>query len=281
MFYTLVSRTIITKITTPRDYLYMFIIGSVGYVVLHWYLHMDKRDGIVEKVREYLYYMMVFDMVTSYVLMTLYPVKSGKPDVNDDEKDENDGKNNNTQPYTPEQRRSLLQKMQEARRLQLSRQKEMADQNAGLPSGVAEKAVNCKPEDTKANIAKQEKRETKFQEPESKTDIPTTHRVPDNKHREPESQSRESGNQSRESGNQSRESGNQSREPETKSIFTKSDESKDDDDEDEDKKEDAVKDGLREETKYIGKNKKVNIKDEIQDTEIPIFDSKNKTGKTK
>jgi hypothetical protein len=267
MFYTLVSRTIITKITTPRDYLYMFIIGSVGYVVLHWYLHMDKRDGIVEKVREYLYYMMVFDMVTSYVLMTLYPVKSGKPDVSDDEKDENDGKNNNTQPYTPEQRRSLLQKMQEARRLQLLRQKEMADQNAGLPSGDAEKAVNCKPEDTKANIAKQEKRETKSQEPESKTDIPTTHRVPDNKPREPESQSREPRNQSRE--------------PETKSIFTKSDESKDDDDEDEDKKEDAVKDGLREETKYIGKNKKVNIKDEIQDTEIPIFDSKNKTGKTK
>ena len=59
MFYTLVSRTIITKISTSRDYLYIFILGSVLYVLLHWYLHMEERNGIVEKVREYLYYAMV------------------------------------------------------------------------------------------------------------------------------------------------------------------------------------------------------------------------------
>ncbi|VBB17847.1 hypothetical protein YASMINEVIRUS_310 [Yasminevirus sp. GU-2018] len=132
MFYTLVSRSLITKINTPRDYFYIFLIGSVGYVALHWYLHMEKREGIVEKVREYLYYAMVLDMITAYVLMMLYPAKSDKKsEENDDSKDK---ESSNEEQHTPEQKKMIMQKMQEARRMQQMRQKELAEQR-GRESG--------------------------------------------------------------------------------------------------------------------------------------------------
>lgn len=124
MFYTLVSRTIITKIDNPRDYLYIFVIGSVGYVVLHWYLHMEKREGIIERVRGYIYYAMVLDAIVAYVMMIMYPPKKKvNPNIND--------KNNVERPqqqFTAEQKKVLLQRMQEARKMQQLYQKEQEKQ---------------------------------------------------------------------------------------------------------------------------------------------------------
>lgn len=128
MFYTIVSRTIITKVESSRDYLYIFIIGSIGYIALHWYLHMEAKTGIMEKLREYLYYIMVIDMGTAYAMNLFYPVKSGKPldtQLSDDKTDNNDDSKNVK--YTPEEQKMIMARMQEARRLQL--QKENAEQN--------------------------------------------------------------------------------------------------------------------------------------------------------
>ena len=125
MFYTIVSRTIITKVETSRDYLYIFIVGSIGYIALHWYLHMEVKNGIMEKLREYLYYIMVVDMMTAYAMNIFYPVKSGKPidtQLSDDKTD-----NGKHVQYTPEEQKMIMARMQEARRLQL--QKENAEQN--------------------------------------------------------------------------------------------------------------------------------------------------------
>ena len=107
MFYTLVSRSIITKINTSRDYLYIFLIGSIGYVILHWYLHMDKCTGILEKTREYLYYAMVVDAITAYALMTFYP-PSSKPIKKTSS--ENEEVKNEPQ-YTQEQSKAIIQNM--------------------------------------------------------------------------------------------------------------------------------------------------------------------------
>jgi hypothetical protein len=125
MFYTIVSRTIITKVETSRDYLYIFIVGSIGYIALHWYLHIEVKNGIMEKLREYLYYIMVVDMMTAYAMNIFYPVKSGKPidtQLSDDKTD-----NGKHVQYTPEEQKMIMARMQEARRLQL--QKENAEQN--------------------------------------------------------------------------------------------------------------------------------------------------------
>ena len=139
MFYTLVSRSLITKINTPRDYFYIFLIGSVGYVILHWYLHMDKREGIIEKVREYLYYAMVLDVITAYVLMKMYPAKSDKKNTDDNE----ETKDSTEDQYTPEQKKAIMQKMQEARRLQQMRQKQLADQNQTKEQPVDNPKQDC------------------------------------------------------------------------------------------------------------------------------------------
>jgi heme/copper-type cytochrome/quinol oxidase subunit 4 len=120
MFFTLVSRTIITKINTPRDYLYIFLIGCVGYVILHWYLHMNKKEGMMEKIRQYMYYAMVADLVVAYTLMMIYPVKSNKKQSDDNESKE--PREHTT--YTPEQRKILMARMQESKRQQQMRQKE-------------------------------------------------------------------------------------------------------------------------------------------------------------
>ncbi len=126
MFYTIVSRTIITKINTPRDYLYIFLIGSVGYIALHWYLNMEKRSGIQDKLREYLYYIMAIDIVTAFTLMTMYP---GKQDTSKGLGQKNNEDNEGgEQQYTAEQRKVIMQRMQEARRLQQMRQKEFEQQ---------------------------------------------------------------------------------------------------------------------------------------------------------
>lgn len=120
MFYTLVSKTLITNISSPKDYLYIFIIGSIGYIALHWYLHMDEKEGIFEKIKENLYYAMVVDMIVACVMVTMYPTKKNdKNKIDQDKPTENNS-------ITNEKERFLLQRMQEARRLQQMKQKDFA-----------------------------------------------------------------------------------------------------------------------------------------------------------
>jgi hypothetical protein len=156
MFYTLVSRTVITKINSPRDYLYIFLLGSVGYVVLHWYLHMDKREGFTEKIREYLYYAMVIDAITAYVLMVMYPSKSS--DKKNDKTDDNE--ESKEKEYTPEQKKAILQRMQEARRFQQMRQRALAEQEGKRTTGLPVLNQNQSKEQS-ATPATNESKETK------------------------------------------------------------------------------------------------------------------------
>src|SRR5579872_245129 len=135
MFYTLVGKAVITKITTPRDYLYIFIIGSIGYVVLHWYLHMDKREGFIEKIRELLYYAMVIDAITAYMLTPVATPTNENAEISDhnDRETPNHNHNNSSrnvpetdQQYvlTPEQRKLISMKTQEVKKMQQLRHKE-------------------------------------------------------------------------------------------------------------------------------------------------------------
>lgn len=123
MFYTLVSRSFITNINCSRDYMNIFLIGSVGYIILHWYLYSEKKEGITEKIREYLYYMMVIDIVTSYVLVTFYPSKSSKHIDNSDEQKNIAHSPSQSQP-SPEERQLMMQRMQNMKRLQQQKIKE-------------------------------------------------------------------------------------------------------------------------------------------------------------
>lgn len=122
MFFTLVGKTIIKQITSPRDYLTIFLIGIVGYVILHWYLHVEKRNGVVEKIREYLYYAMVIDAIVAYFVLKYAPINKQA----DDSKEQNDEKEVE---YTPEQKLFLIQKMREARLQQLKLDEKVKSEN--------------------------------------------------------------------------------------------------------------------------------------------------------
>lgn len=258
MFFTLVSRTVITQIRTPRDYLYIFLIGSVGYVALHWYLHMEKREGIVEKIREYLYYTMVIDIITAFALSMVYPpkpeIEASEEESNETNKNEN---NNNKEEYTEEQKRAIMQKMQDAKRLQQQRMKEMNAQNGQKPADNPEKTNEPKSSDAK-------------QQGES-TPVPTNNKKTSSAEKTKEN-SKES-NKNAENVNNDDEDG--SNEPK-RSIFTKSTESNDDDEEEEKEKETKEKVDA---TKINVKGKSKDKEESIQDTEIPVYDSNKKKNK--
>jgi len=97
MFYTIVSR--ILKID---NYLHIFIIGSILYIMIHWYLHMEKtRMGLLFICQKYMYHMMVADFSVACILLKLFPFKK-----KEDEEELEDTIDDN----------KILDKMQEARK---------------------------------------------------------------------------------------------------------------------------------------------------------------------
>ena len=95
-----------------RDFLYVFLAGSVMYVALHWYLHLDDRAGIVEHVKRYLYYAMAIDLGVAYVLTRYF---APAPQEEDEDKD----KEKDKRQYTDEEKKIMMARMQEARRQQM------------------------------------------------------------------------------------------------------------------------------------------------------------------
>lgn len=125
MFYTLASKFLIKGSPQSRDFLTVFLAGSVMYVALHWYLHLDEKTGIVEQVRKYLYYAMVVDIITAYTLSVFFasPVEDKDESVED--------KSESKKQYTDEEKKAIMAKMQEARRQQ-ARARQLAEQGGAL-----------------------------------------------------------------------------------------------------------------------------------------------------
>lgn len=136
MFYTLASRM---NINGPRNKLYIFLVGSLCYIVIHWYLHMDTQTNIfMNTMKNYLYYIMVADIVVACVATYLYPKKNQIDKAQPEKK---------TEQYTQEQSLAIAQKMQEARRLQFMRQQEI-DKNAQNKNSSTEPKGNLSKEQT-------------------------------------------------------------------------------------------------------------------------------------
>lgn len=115
MFYTLASKLLIKGPPKNRDFLYVFLAGSVMYVALHWYLNLDEKTGIVEQVRKYLYYTMAVDLGVAYVMTTYFA-----PAAKEGDEDKDDTKSQRE--YTDEEKKIIRTKMHEARRQQMQRQ---------------------------------------------------------------------------------------------------------------------------------------------------------------
>ncbi len=85
MFYIISSRIpVIASDNTNRKYFKLFVTGAVVYILLHYYLNRKIQSGITERVRKYIYYMMVIDFSIACVLLkyirTNVPEQEDEPD---------------------------------------------------------------------------------------------------------------------------------------------------------------------------------------------------------
>ena len=111
MFYTLISKLPIISNNSNRKFLKVFILGSVLYVLLHYWLHSDTRPEFVEKLKGYLYFVMLVDMCVGWWF--------SRPTI---ESDDDAGEKK----YTPDERNDIMKNLDEMRKMQMMRQQMMA-----------------------------------------------------------------------------------------------------------------------------------------------------------
>jgi hypothetical protein len=150
MFYTVASRIITTS---TQNNLCVFLAGSICYIIIHWKLHSTHHVGIAEKIKNYLYYVMVGDIATAYILSKYYPKKSLVE--------------------TPEHIRVTAQKLHDVRKMQQLRQQEIKEQYNS----------ESKNESEKVSEKYVEHKQTEHKQTEHKQ---TEHKQIENIHTEPE-----------------------------------------------------------------------------------------------
>jgi hypothetical protein len=110
MFYTLASRIpLISNSKSDGKFLKIFIIGSLAYILLHYYLYSGERWFLFEKLKTYLYYVMTIDLAIAYFLSKW---NTPQEDDSDDEEKQNEDS------YSRNQRLEIERNLQELRRMQ-------------------------------------------------------------------------------------------------------------------------------------------------------------------
>ncbi len=121
MFYTIVSKLpFIESDNSKRKILKIFIIGSVLYSLLHYYLHSSPMTGIFSSLKQYIYYIMPVDFGISFFL-------SSNNNTDNESGENDDGQLNE---YTPEQIQAIqMAQMRRTHEYQMEMQKRQMMQN--------------------------------------------------------------------------------------------------------------------------------------------------------
>ena len=107
MFYTLATRIPILS-GQSNNFLTIFIVGSVGYKLLHYYLFSGEHNALLEKLKSYLYYLMVVDLIVAYLVSKWFSSPQSAESI---EKHSYDA-------YGKEKRREISNNLQELKRMQ-------------------------------------------------------------------------------------------------------------------------------------------------------------------
>jgi hypothetical protein len=134
MFYAIASKIpFIESDKSKRKILKIFIIGSVLYVLLHYYLYSSPINGMLSTVKQYLYYLMFADFGIAYFL-------SSQSVQEENEEDSDDGQLNE---YTPEQIRAIqMEQMRRAQSYQMEMQRQQMAMMQQNNDGNNDEAVN-------------------------------------------------------------------------------------------------------------------------------------------
>jgi hypothetical protein len=160
MFFTLASRIpLISGDKSSKKFFKIFIIGSIAYILLHYYLYSGERFAFLEKIKSYLYYVMVIDLIVAYFLSK----SSSSEEENEDRQDDPKGG------YTDNQRTEIEKNIQELRKMQMLqadnyRQKAIEQQrvdNEDTKSGSSQKSPFMTRDEVEESDKKNKKKETK------------------------------------------------------------------------------------------------------------------------
>ena len=179
MFYTLASKFLIKKTGNETDYLYIYVVGSVCYILLHWFLYTKNyaSDTLIGKCVSYFYYIVALDMAVAY---TLYQMTSINPKRTNNEPNNTNNTNNEENsvpsgrfpPMSPEQKELFLRRMHEARRFQQIQQQMMENQANCRPNVPPETDSSQKQDKHAAKQqAKQKDEQQKDEQKEEKKSI--------------------------------------------------------------------------------------------------------------
>jgi len=107
MLFTVLSKTLFKNANCTRAYLYLFLTGMIGYILLHHHLNSYRRTGLRKTVNKYFYYIISIDFVIGayYVRCVL----------NRKRKESSDNKKENQ--YTKEQQLQIAKNLELAKRL--------------------------------------------------------------------------------------------------------------------------------------------------------------------
>ena len=113
MFYILTSKIpYISNDSSDKKFLKIFIIGSIIYILLHYYLFRYERGNSIDKYRKYIYYVMFADLSITYLLVNYFEKKPPCLEVESDTPDEHPIPNNfNNTNYTDEQKNLIMRQL--------------------------------------------------------------------------------------------------------------------------------------------------------------------------
>jgi hypothetical protein len=118
MFFSLASKLpFITSDNSDKKLLKVFVLGAVFYVMLHYYLFSGKRMEILDKFKNYIYYVMPIDLALAYFLC--------KTSIVEDKTKENNEENGD---MSHEQQAEVMKNIEDMRRMQFMRQQAMMAQ---------------------------------------------------------------------------------------------------------------------------------------------------------
>lgn len=82
MFYTIISRIpMISHSKSKQKFLQVFLLGSLVYILLHYYVNSGERHEFFESIKPYIYYWMAIDLALSYFIS-----QWDAPEKNNDDK---------------------------------------------------------------------------------------------------------------------------------------------------------------------------------------------------
>jgi hypothetical protein len=150
MFYILTSKFLIKK-QCERDYLYIFIVGSIFYILIHWYLNKEIRGGTVDKIRNWIYAIMALDAALTYFITKIF---QNNVKVEDEDEETNTRKDEG---LSQEKKQLMIKKLEQAKKLQ-----QLKMMNEKIPQkDIAEKksifSKSSERDDSSSSESKQEK----------------------------------------------------------------------------------------------------------------------------